>query len=269
MAKKRASQIIRRNTLRATLLSVTKAAGKVIRDGLKREVKIQYKGEINLVTEIDRQSEDLIVKTIRSRFPEHGIIAEEGSLLESRSPYRWIIDPLDGTTNYAHRFPFFCVSIGLEFEGEMCLGVVYNPVLAELFFAERGKGATLNGKPIGVSPTSSLSQALLVTGFAYDCRVTKENNMNHFSDFTLQSQGVRRTGSAALDLSYVACGRFDGFWERRLNPWDVAAGSLLVREAGGEVSSFSGDRFRVDSKEILASNGKIHHAMISVLHPRA
>ncbi|HET6369571.1 MAG TPA: inositol monophosphatase family protein, partial [Nitrospiria bacterium] len=181
------------------------------------------------------------------------------------SPYRWIIDPLDGTTNYAHGFPCFCVSIGLEHEGNVLLGVVYDPIRSELFYAERGKGATLNGRRIRVSSTFSLSRSLLVTGFAYDIRISQENNIDHFTRFSMRSQGVRRTGSAALDLCYVASGRFDGFWEMKLHPWDVAAGSLIVKEAGGEISTFSGDPFYIDSKEILATNGKIHREMIAVL----
>jgi myo-inositol-1(or 4)-monophosphatase len=252
-------------SLRATALAAARAAGKVLVEGLRSEVEVQYKGEVNLVTNIDRQAEALIVRTIQGRFSNHRIIAEEGHLSEGESPYRWIIDPLDGTTNYAHRFPFFCVSIGLEREGKILLGVVYDPVRSELFYAEQGKGATLNGRRIRVSSKLSLSESLLVTGFAYDIRVSQENNIDHFTRFSMRSQGVRRTGSAALDLCYVASGRFDGFWEMKLHPWDVAAGSLIVKEAGGEVSTFSGDPFYIDSKEILATNGKIHREMIAVL----
>jgi myo-inositol-1(or 4)-monophosphatase len=252
-------------SLRSAALDSAKAAGKILIEGLKKKINVRYKGEINIVTDVDHRSEERIIRTIHRRFPDHGILAEESPLTEGDSPYRWIVDPLDGTTNFAHRFPFFCVSIGLEFEGEALLGVVYDPVREELFYAERGKGARLNGRPIQVSSTSSLSESLLVTGFAYDVRTSLGNNLDYFSRFIRHAQGVRRTGSAALDLCYVACGRFDGFWEMKLNPWDVAAGSLLVREAGGEVSAFSGGPFRVDSKEILATNGRIHKEMVSVL----
>lgn len=255
-------------SLRAVALSTARSAGKILSSGLKHKITVRYKGEIDLVTDIDHRSENLIVKAIRKRFPDHGILAEEGHLLKGNSSYRWIIDPLDGTTNYTHGFPFFCVSIGLELEGEMLMGVVYDPLRSELFFAERGRGATLNGKPIRASSRSTLSKSLLVTGFSYDVRLSSENNMDNFVRFSLRAQGVRRTGSAAMDLAYVACGRFDGFWELKLNPWDVAAGSLLVREAGGEMSIFSGKSFHVDSKQVLATNGKIHKEMVSVLTHR-
>jgi myo-inositol-1(or 4)-monophosphatase len=252
-------------SLRSAALDAAKNAGKILLNGLKKEIGVRYKGEINIVTDVDHRAEELIVRTILKRFPDHNILAEEGHRVDGGSPYRWIIDPLDGTTNYAHRFPFFCVSLGLEWEGEILLGVVYDPVRSELFYAERNRGARLNGKPIHVSSKSPLASALLVTGFAYDVRISAENNIDHFVRFSKRAQGVRRTGSAALDLCYVASGRFDGFWEMKLNPWDVAAGSLLVREAGGEVSGFSGGPFNVDSKEILATNGKIHKEMVSTL----
>lgn len=252
-----------RTALRQTALAAARAAGRILTAGSRQEIKVRYKGAIDLVTDLDRQSEDRIVRTIRKRYPDHRLIAEEGHLLEGSSDYRWIIDPLDGTTNYAHGFPFYCISIALEHEGEMLLGVVYDPVRPELFVAEKGRGATLNGRPIRVSSKGSMAESLLVTGFAYDVRVSQENNIDHFVRFSHLSQGIRRTGSAALDLCYVACGRFDGFWELKLNPWDVAAGSLIVREAGGEVSSFSGGPFRIHAKEILATNGKIHAEMVA------
>ena len=183
----------------------------------------------------------------------------------SLAPYKWIIDPLDGTTNFAHTFPMFCVSIGLEVRGEIRVGVVYDPVRRELFAAERGRGATLNGRPISVSRTDQMDRSLLVTGFAYNVRRVAENNLDHFSNFILRSQGVRRTGTAALDLCYVASGRFDGYWELNLSPWDTAAGTIIAKEAGAAVTDFDGAPFDVYQKRIVASNGRIHQEMIEVL----
>ncbi|HEY5600372.1 MAG TPA: inositol monophosphatase family protein, partial [Candidatus Manganitrophaceae bacterium] len=205
---------------------------------------------------------------IHRRFPDHQIMAEEGHGSKAPSPYRWVIDPLDGTTNYAHGFPFFCVSIGLEVEGSVLLGVVYDPLRRELFVAEKGKGATLNDKPISVSQVDVLKKSLLVTGFAYDIRVHPKNNFNHFVNFSLSAQGVRRTGSAALDLCYVAAGRLDGFWELKLNPWDTAAGSLMMLEAGGKVTDLAGKPYSIYDPEILATNGKIHRQMIEILNKK-
>ena len=226
---------------------------------------IGYKGVINLVTEADRLSEDAIIKIIRKNFPEHNILTEESRGYEKGSDYKWIIDPLDGTTNYAHGFPVYCVSIALEKKGEIISGVVYNPVLEELFVAEKNKGAFMNGKRIYVSKTRELSRSLLATGFPYDIRESKINNLDHFTNFALRSQAIRRAGSAALDLCYLAKGIFDGFWELKLSPWDTAAGSLMVKEAGGEVTDFSGNQFSIYQKNILGTNGKIHSQMIQVL----
>src|SRR4030095_15496972 len=223
---------------------------------LKSARQIHFKGEINLVTETDHQSEKEIVSLIQGRCPSHDILAEEGSGIRRDSEFKWIIDPLDGTTNFAHGYPLFCTSIALEYRGEIVLGAVYEPHLKELFIAEKGAGATLNGEKLKVSETSDLKKALLSTGFAYNVRETKENNLNHFQNFIMRSQAVRRAGVAAVDLCYTAVGRFDGFWELNLFPWDVAAGYLIVEEAGGNVTDFSGKAFSVYSKEILATNGR-------------
>lgn len=252
-------------SIREVALRAAKKAGQILKKGLEGKVTISYKGDRNLVTNIDHLSEEAVVALITQRFPDHQILAEEGHDRTEPSPFRWIIDPLDGTTNYSHRFPFFCVSIGVEIKGKVHLGVVFDPLRNELFFAERGKGAFLNEKPIGVSSVARVRKSLLVTGFAYDIRTDPINNFNHFINFSMKAQGVRRTGSAALDLCYVASGRFDGFWERKLHPWDTAAGSLLLTEAGGKLSDFAGKPFSIYDSELLASNGKIHREMIDVL----
>lgn len=239
-------------------------AGKVLKEGLGKRRRIEYKGEINLVTVIDRRAEKVIVKLIRASYPEHAILAEEGEGKKGRTGYKWIIDPLDGTTNYAHGYPCFCSSIALERDGEVILGVVYDPLRDELFSAEKGKGTYLNGKRISVSSTGKLIRSFLATGFNYDIK-RDQRNLKHFRNFILRSQAVRRDGSAALDLCYLGAGRFDGFWELKLSPWDVAAGALIVEEAGGRVTDFRGREFSIYSREILASNGRIHQAMVRVL----
>ena len=240
-------------------------AGKLLMRNFGSPQRVDHKGEVDLVTEIDRRSERAIVEAIRSVFPDHPILTEEGMGQDGGDPFRWIVDPLDGTTNYVHGYPCFSVSIALESEGEIILGVIYNPVLGEMFAARRGQGTTLNGKKVAVSPTERLTNSLLATGFPYDIRRSQANNLDHFSQFAFRAQAIRRAGSAALDLCYVAAGRFDGFWEMKLAPWDVAAGSLMVTEAGGLVSDFCGGPFRIDGREILASNGRIHSQMIEVL----
>jgi myo-inositol-1(or 4)-monophosphatase len=255
---------------RTVAVAAAQQAGKIIAEACGAEYRVDYKeGAItNMVTDVDRRSERAIVEILHAAFPGHRILAEEGGEhSQKKSLYRWIVDPLDGTTNFTHGFPAFCVSIGLEAEGCIVLGVVYDPLRQELFEAEAGKGALLNGRRIHVSKVPTLNKALLVTGFAYD-RDSRQRNLEHFERFVLASQGLRRTGSAALDLSYVAAGRVDGFWELRLSPWDVAAGSLIVTEAGGRVTDFAGQPFKGDGAETLATNGLIHQAMIEVLAGR-
>ncbi len=240
-------------------------AGKLLKEGIGAELNIEYKGEVDIVTDLDRAAETEIVSIIRSRHPEHGILTEESKETKSESGYRWIIDPLDGTTNFAHGFPVFCVSIALEKDGVVELGVVYDPTRDELFTATLSSGAYLNGESISVSGISELGISLLATGFPYDIRTSKENNLDHFADFAVRAQAIRRAGSAALDLCYVASGRFDGFWELKLKPWDIAAGGLIVTEAGGRVTDFTGASTSVDCKRLLASNGLIHADMSRIL----
>src|SRR5262245_47881 len=213
------------------------------------KVAVEYKGDVDLVTQADRSSEKLIVDRIRSQWPDHDLLGEEGSRRETGSDFRWYIDPLDGTTNFAHGFPVFCVSLALEYRGERSAGVIYDPCRDELFSAGKGSGATRNGLAIHVSKTPRLAESLVATGFPSHKR-HKNPNIHFYHQITLRSHGVRRAGSAALDLCYVACGRYDGFWEFNLNPWDTAAGVLLVQEAGGKVTSFSDDPFNIDSREV-------------------
>ena len=255
--------------IKETAIRAAREAGRLLRENLGHAISVEYKGEVDLVTEMDRRAEDCIVGFIRKAFPDHGILAEEGGGRESTSGARWIIDPLDGTTNYAHGLPTFCVSIAFEELGMVKLGVVYDPIRDELFTAEEGKGATLNGRRLRVSSTGELSKGLLATGFPYDIRTSPENNLDHFSRFAVTAQAIRRPGSAALDLSYVACGRFDGFWELKLHPWDVAAASLMVKEAGGEITDFRGNRFSIYGVEALATNGRIHEEMLNILQQRS
>jgi len=244
---------------------LAKKAGLLLKSKLGQKRVVSYKGAVNLVTEMDYQSENLIVSNLSRLFPHHNILAEEKTIRKSHSPFRWVIDPLDGTTNYAHGYPIFCVSIALEKSGEVILGVVYDPNRDELFTAEKEKGACLNGKKIGVSQVTKLSRSLLATGFPYDLRESPANNFDHFHNFALRVHAVRRAGSAALDLCYVASGRFDGFWEMKLGPWDIAAGSLIVKEAGGKITDFWGQKLNLTGQHIVASNGKIHREMITVL----
>ncbi|MDT5159587.1 MAG: monophosphatase [Acidobacteriota bacterium] len=243
-------------------------AGRVLTEKFGRALQITNKGDIDLVTEADIASERLIVERIRSYHPRHAILTEEaGDVLEAGgadAEYKWIIDPLDGTTNYAHGYPIFCVSVALEHLGRVVVGVVYDPTRDELFAAERGEGATLNGRRIRVSDTSELNRALLCTGFPYDVR-ERGDFARYFHNFIMQAQSVRRDGSAALDLAYVAAGRFEGFYEEGLRPWDVAAGMLLVEEAGGRVTHYDGSPFRIYTPPIIASNGLVHDAMLRVL----
>ncbi len=244
---------------------IAKEAGALIREFFLRGVETEYKGDVDLVTVADRTSEKLIVERLQEVFPAHGIYGEEGTRDGIDREYRWYVDPLDGTTNFTHGFPVFAVSMGLEYrpaglqageDGTLIAGVIYDPMRDELFVTEKGKGAYLNGSPIHVSAVDTLGEALLATGFP--SRKRHENpNIHLYQEITLRSHGVRRAGSAALDLAYTACGRFDGYWEFNLNPWDTAAGALLVVEAGGTMSGFEGTAFRLDSREVLATNGHI------------
>jgi myo-inositol-1(or 4)-monophosphatase len=244
---------------------VAREAGKLLMEKFGTELKIARKGEVNLVTEADLAAEALIVSRILAAFPGHTILAEENHSARKAGSYIWVIDPLDGTTNYAHGFPVFAVSIGLEIGGVLACGAVYNPVLDQMFTARRGSGAWCNGKPIGVSTTESLGESLLSTGFPYEIRTSPDNNLDNFREFALRAQGVRRGGSAALDFCSVAAGSFDGFWEISLHPWDCAAGYLLVREAGGRVTNFRGEEGSIYEPEMVASNGRIHEEMLSTL----
>jgi myo-inositol-1(or 4)-monophosphatase len=244
---------------------VAQEAGQLLLDRLRTDFSVAHKGDVNLVTDVDLAAEEKIVSRLQAAFPHHSFLAEERHAQAPPGPYRWIVDPLDGTTNYAHGYPVFCVSIALEIEGEVHFGVVYEPNLKELFTVTRGEGARLNESPIRVSQTRSVDRSLLATGFPYDIRSSTENNLNHFCRFALRSQGVRRAGSAAMDLCYVACGRFDGYWELKLHPWDCAAGYLMVREAGGVVTNFRGERGSIYERECIASNGIIHEEMREIL----
>ena len=246
-------------------VAAAKEAGRIQMLHFGHSHPVEYKGEFNPVTEVDRRCERAIVKMISDAFPEHDILTEESPFEGKGSPWKWIIDPLDGTTNYLHGFPCFCVSIGLEVDGEVKTGVVYVPTLNELFHAEKGKGAFLNGERIVVSRVDRLSKSLLCTGFPYNVHEHADFYLRYFRHFLTKSFAVRRPGSAAIDLSYLAAGRFDGFWEFKLHAWDVAAASLLVTEAGGEVTDFQDRPFNIYSEETLASNGLIHQEMLQAI----
>ncbi len=252
------------NYLQAAV-AAARIAGRYQKSRFASTLDIEMKGDKNLVTEVDKESERLIVEHLHSHFPDHDIIAEEDDYLQSGSPCRWIIDPVDGTTNYAHGYPWFCSSIALEQHGELVAGVIYNPVYDELFTATKGGGAHLNGNCLSVSAHSPLKNSLLGTGFPYDCASDPANNFANFIAFQKMARGIRRAGAAALDLAYVAAGRLDGFWELKLKPWDVAAGVLLVREAGGVVTTFDGSAYDVFNDRIVASNGLIHDEMVAML----
>ena len=240
-------------------------AGGMLRSGMDQGREISYKGVVDLVTNFDHRAQKLIFDRLATAFPSHGFQAEEGLSRKAEAEFCWVFDPLDGTTNFAHRFPVFTVSIALEHRGRVILGVVCDPMREEIFQAVEGEGATLNSRRIRVSGVDDLNRSLLATGFPYDLRESPVNNIDHFNNFLVRAQAVRRCGSAAMDLCYVACGRFDGFWELKLKPWDHAAGALIVREAGGRVSDFEGGEFEISSPESLASNGLIHGAMVRVL----
>lgn len=245
--------------------SIAREAGALLREFYHRGVSAEYKGDVDIVTEADRASERLIVSRLREALPTHGVYGEEGTRSALGAEYRWYVDPLDGTTNFAHGFPVFAVVMGCEHrtpnlkadeDGEMLAGVIYDPLRDEMFSAARGEGATLNGNPIRVSNAKLLQESLIATGFPSQKRHASPN-VHFYQEFTLRSHGVRRAGAAAIDLAYVACGRLDGYWEFQLNPWDTSAGYLLVEEAGGSVTHFDGSRFSLDSREVLATNGHI------------
>jgi myo-inositol-1(or 4)-monophosphatase len=241
--------------------SMSREAGALLMDYFHQHVKIEYKGDVDLVTVADRKSEALILERIRKQFPTHDVMGEEGTRIETGSDYKWYVDPLDGTTNFAHGYPVFCVSLAVEHRGKRIAGIVYDPTRDEMFSAELGGGARLNDRAIHVSTIANLGECLIATGFPSQKR-HKNPNIYFYHQLTLRTHGVRRAGSAALDLCNVASGRFDGFWEFNLNPWDTAAGVLIVEEAGGKVTDFKGGEFQIASRETLASNGLVHDALL-------
>ncbi|MDR3746620.1 MAG: inositol monophosphatase family protein [Acidobacteriota bacterium] len=244
------------------LEAIAREAGALLMGYFKQRVAIEYKGDVDLVTVADRASERLLVERLRAPWPEYGIVAEEGTRTDQNADFLWCVDPLDGTTNFAHGYPVFCISMALvRKDGQIEVGVLYDPTRDEMFSAERGKGASLNGSPIHVSTTQTLAESILGTGFPSHKR-HKNPNIHFYHQLTLRSHGVRRAGSAALDLANVASGRYDGFWEFNLNSWDTAAGVLLVQEAEGLVTRFDGSPFRLDSREVLATNGLIHEELM-------
>jgi myo-inositol-1(or 4)-monophosphatase len=251
----------------STAIRAAREAGAFLKHsvGKVKHVEMKKDEERNLVSEIDKASEAMIIRTIKEKFPDHAILAEESGGTQSTAEYTWVIDPLDGTTNFLHRLPIFSVTIGIEWKGEIIAGVVYDPNADELFTAERGSGAFLNGTRLHVSHASRLIESLVVTGFPYNISDNPDHAVERFEHFLMECQGIRRLGSAALDLCYVAAGRFDGFWEVSLNPWDMAAGILIVKEAGGQVTDFSGGAASIYKKQILASNAIIHQSMLQVL----
>jgi len=240
---------------------IAREAGALLMDFFRKRVAVEYKGDVDLVTVADRASEKLITERIRQRWPQHGIMGEEGTRSDLGNDYRWYVDPLDGTTNFAHSYPVFCISLALEYKGERIAGVIFDPTRDEMFTVERGGGAFVNDRRIQVSSVSNLAECLVATGFPSHKR-HKNPNIYFYHQITLKTHGVRRAGSAALDLAGVAAGRFDGFWEFNLNPWDTAAGVLLVEEAGGRVTDFTGQPFQIASREVLASNGIVHPDLV-------
>lgn len=248
------------------IISVSKEAGEIIRNGFKSNISIEFKTDAsNIVTNIDKASEKVITDFIKKEYPNHTIIAEETGLNEKNSEYKWIIDPLDGTTNFAHGLPIFSISIGIQKNEETIYGVIYDVMRDKVFSAEKGSGAFENNVKIKVSENSNLSESLLVTGFPYEVKNNYEEAIIHFTKFLKKSRAVRRLGSAAIDFCFVANGVFDGFWESKLNSWDVCAGLILVEEAGGKISNYSGNPVTVNSPNFLATNGKVHSQMIEVL----
>ena len=253
--------------LTQTAILAARQGGAILQDYAQKGFTVHSKGEvINLVTEADLASETAIIQTIRQAFPDHQILSEEEGAQEG-SPHaiKWIIDPLDGTVNFAHGFPMYNVSIGIEYKGTCVIGVTYDPNRDELFLGQQSRGATLNDSPIHVSQAPTLDQALLVTGFAYDVHTATDNNLKEFCAFTVRAGGMRRTGTAAIDLCYIACGRLDGFWELQLKPWDTAAGKVIVEEAGGKITTYAGEPFSIYGSTLIASNGHIHEEMQKVM----
>lgn len=254
------------NQIYSVCLEATRSAGRILKSSYGNVKEIDFKGSIDIVTDVDKKAESEIIKIIKSDFPEHTILAEESGLSEKGSEVKWIIDPLDGTTNFLHGYKCFSVSVAVEIEGEVVVGAVFDPMADELFSAQKGKGAFLNSERISVSEVEILKHSLLCTGFYYNVEGKNfAENIEMFIAFSKSSQAVRRDGSAALDLCYVACGRFDAFWEMDLKAWDIAAGSLILREAGGKLSDYSGNDFSIYKKEVLAANEKIFSEMLEVL----
>ena len=248
------------------LIAISKEAGEVVREGFNKNLKIEYKSnESDLVTNIDKASEKLITDFVKKKYPSHGILAEESGNIKEGTEYIWIIDPLDGTVNFAHGLPIFSISIGIQKNGKTIAGVVYDIVQDILYSAESGGGAFADDEKIKVSDNSNLAHSILVTGFPYNIHQNPFNALEKFVSLTRKARGIRRLGSAAIDFCYVARGVFDGFWEVFLNPWDICAGKLILEEAGGNVTNFSGEQIGVNSKQILASNGKIHEDMLEIL----
>jgi myo-inositol-1(or 4)-monophosphatase len=245
---------------------LAREAGAILRAGYSQEHQVKYKGVIDLVTEVDHQSEAFLLTEITGRFPGHHIVAEESGVIQGNDQHSWFVDPLDGTVNYAHNIPIFCVSVGYASQGTLMLGAVYDPMRDEMFTAERGNGAYLNGRPIRVSAVTELQKSLLVTGFPYDAWNTRQDNFANFVHFAKLTQGVRRLGSAALDLCYVAAGRFDGFWEIALKPWDVAAGGLICEEAGAQVTNINGaNDYLSPPQSVVAAAPGIHGKILQEL----
>jgi myo-inositol-1(or 4)-monophosphatase len=249
------------------IIQISREAGEIVREGFKRNLKIDYKtNESDLVTDVDKASEKHISDFIKKKFPSHGILAEESGNIKNGSEYTWVVDPIDGTVNFAHGLPIFSISIGLQKNGKTIAGVVYDVPRDVIYSAENGGGAYANDKKINVSDNSNIGHSILVTGFPYNIRENPYNALEKFVALTRASRGVRRLGSAAIDFCYVAEGVFDGFWEVYLNPWDICAGKLLVEEAGGSVTDFKGEDINIDSKQILATNGRINKDMIEILN---
>ena len=248
------------------IIEIAKQAGTFLKENEGNISEIKEKGSFtNLVTDIDKGSEAMIKAFIQKNFPDHGILAEESGASSPTSEYRWIIDPLDGTTNFTHSFPVYCVSIAVERKGELIAGAVYDPNFDEMFTAEKGGGAHVNGKRLQVTTTNTLEKSMLATGFPYDVKNNPFNCVQHFEEFLVKTQAVRRLGSAALDSCYVACGRLDGFWEVNLHPWDTAAAVLITTEAGGKVTGFNGEKYSIYQRDIVLSNGTIHDEMLEVI----